>query len=218
MSKTGDNYLRILKLHVIRHEKLKWAREFVFDPQRTLIAGGNGTGKTTLVNVLTNLDSNVETQGNREIMQRYKEVIVIDGTNPAIDGKELYADIFNQTETNKETRINFESILERKLWKVEIYKDLNPDIMAVGEKMCFKYARIFAIRKLLNLDLPVIIDSPYGLLDKALKEGFRDFLGKQNCQQILLATEAEFKGDKVQYNLNINSQNRILNQEVGDYE
>lgn len=201
VSKTGGNYLRILNLHVIKHERFQWAREFIFDPQRTLIAGGNGSGKTTLVNILANLDSNVATQGNRELMQRYKDVIIIDGCNPVIDCQELYTEILKQTDINQETWLNFKSILKRKSWKLEVYQDLNPALMALGEKMCFKYAHIFAIRKALNLELPVIIDSPYGLLDKALKQGFHDFLDKQNCQQILLATEVEFKDDKVQYNL-----------------
>ncbi len=205
-SEADNNYLRILKIHFIHHKMPHGIQEFVFDRQRTLITEDNGTGKAAIMNALTSIDPYVETSGDQELMQRYREVIIINGVNSTIDSKALHAytlDFPDQAEIDNKTRINFESILEKKAWKVDIYKDLNPDMMALGEKMCFKYAYLFAIRQVLNLYLPVIIDSPYGFLDNELREGFRDFLDKQVCQQILLGTAAEFYGDKAHYNLNM---------------
>ncbi len=206
LSEADYNHLRILKIHFIHHKMSRGIQEFVFDRHRTLITGNNGAGKAALMNVLASIASDVEIRGDRELMQRYREVIIINGVNSTIDNKALHAyalDTLDQAEIKNEARINFKLILEKKAWKVDIYKDLNPDMMALGEKMCFKYAYLFAIRQALNLYLPVIIDSPYGLLDNELRKGFRDFLDKQACQQILLGTAAEFHGDKAHYNLNM---------------
>lgn len=66
--------------------------------------------------------------------------------------------------------------------------------MAFGERICLGYALAFAIRKMRNLDLPVVLDSPYGYLDTEQRTGFSEFLKNQSCQQILLGCEAQFMG------------------------
>jgi hypothetical protein len=69
--------------------------------------------------------------------------------------------------------------------------------MSIGERVCLGYAYAFAIRKVLNLGLPIVFDSPYRVLDARLRKGVQTFLKKQACQQILLGIESEFlKEDK----------------------
>jgi len=92
----------------------------------------------------------------------------------------------------REARVIFHTIIYRKPWKTELYRDLNPVIMAAGEKACFGYSLIFALRKILKLDIPIVLDSPYGMLDQELRIGLRDFLKTQPCQQILLGHGSEF--------------------------
>jgi hypothetical protein len=83
-------------------------------------------------------------------------------------------------------------MLYRKPWKAELRKDLSPLTMAAGERVCLGYAYAFAVRKVLNLDLPVVLDSPYSRIDLEQRRAVRTFLKEQPYQQILLGNESEF--------------------------
>ncbi len=50
------------------------------------------------------------------------------------------------------------------------------------------YARVLAIREAVNLDLPLVIDGPYNILDAALRKSISDYLKKLTAQQILLSS------------------------------
>ena len=58
--------------------------------------------------------------------------------------------------------------------------------MATGERVCYFYSFVFAIRKVFNLDIPIILDNPFGLLDPYLRDAVESFLKAQQYQQILL--------------------------------
>ena len=91
-----------------------------------------------------------------------------------------------QKRVASKTRKFFQSILSSKPWKIDAHRDLNVQVMAAGEKICFGYAFVFAVREALKLDVPVVLDSPYAILDDCLRKGLRDFLANQPCQQVLL--------------------------------
>ena len=75
--------------------------------------------------------------------------------------------------------------------------------MSAGERVCLGYAFAFAVRKVLNLGLPIVFDSPYSVLDARLRKGVQTFLKKQVCQQILLGREIELREEgKSHYRLN----------------
>jgi predicted PP-loop superfamily ATPase len=91
-------------------------------------------------------------------------------------------------------------MLSRKTWKIEAHKDLNPNTMAAGERICLGYAYSFAVRKVLNLNLPAVFDAPYGRLDEELKQVIRAFVKEQPCQQVILGSVLEFgEQDKPDY-------------------
>ena len=64
--------------------------------------------------------------------------------------------------------------------------------MTAGERICLGYAYAFAVRKVLNIDLPVVFDAPYASLDSELRQRVSAFLKKQSCQQIILGCDYEF--------------------------
>lgn len=81
-------------------------------------------------------------------------------------------------------------------------KELHREIMTVSEKVCLNYAYALAVLKVLHLDVPVVFDSPYGVLDLVMRDMVCAFLEKQSCQQILLGIESEFQEkNKPQYRL-----------------
>ncbi|RJQ16089.1 MAG: hypothetical protein C4560_10130 [Nitrospiraceae bacterium] len=115
------------------------------------------------------------------------------------DPETIFADILdrqNREAVRGEARAIFQSMLNRKLWRKD-YKDMNYSIMyPISERVCLFYTFAFAIRKVLDLDLPAVFDSPYGMLDSEMRQGVRAFLKEQSCQQILLGKESEFKEDE----------------------
>jgi len=217
------NYVRFVKLHLKNYGIFLGSNELNFDRHRTLIVGGGGSGKTLIANALAKLgpvkgikahfnadhpEMSVEvvTKGNRNLVNKYGSVIFLScefTELPTFNLETPFAGIFshkNGEVVMTEARTIFHALLSRKPMKNEIYKNLNPVTMAAGERVCLGYAYSFAIRKVMNLDLPVVLDSPYSRLDPELRHGVRAFLKEQPCQQILLGGDYEFKEeDKPHY-------------------
>ena len=218
MLETLPNSVRFLKLHLKNYGIFLGSNEINFDRHRTLIAGSNGTGKTIIVNALANLGPakgvklhqqaiqsemsvDVVTEGNRDLINKYSSLIFLSFEFLElyiIDKDNSFQDILDQHQLKAikdEAREIFQTMLSPKSGKMEAYKDLNHNIMPAGEKICLSYAYGFAVRKLLNLDLPVVFDAPYARLDLLLKQRVSEFVKKQPYQQIILGHEAEFNGD-----------------------
>ena len=233
MTKTISNSVRFVKIHLEDYGIFRGANTIEFKQHQTLICGKNGTGRTTIANALAHLgpapgvrphilaDSlkmsvKVETMGNRELIKQYADIIFLGCNNELIDNQEA---IFKSIENNQhreeikdEARSIFHALLSEKPWKIKIDDDLNYNIMPGSEKICLGYAFAFAARKVLNLDIPFVFDSPYGILDTELRDGVCAFLKKQSCQQIMLGSENEFgKEDKAHFTLNyINNSSQII--------
>ncbi len=222
MTKTISSSVRFVKIHLRNYGIFRGSSEIEFKQHQTLICGKGGTGKTTIANALAHLgpapgvsphilaDSpkmsvEVETTGNRELVKKYADLIFLG--SEVIDNQEA---IFECTRTNQnrkdindEAKSIFHALLPDKPCKIEMHDDLNYNIMAAGEKICLGYAFAFAARKVLNLDIPSVFDSPYGMLDIESRDGVCAFLKKQSCQQIMLCSEREFsKEDKAHFTLN----------------
>jgi len=225
MQELHPNFVRFMKLSLNNYGVFKGSNVFVFDEHRTIITGAHGTGKTTIVNALANLGPvtgverniysevpemsvDVVTTGDRNLIKSYKKLIFLDGHEPQMimkNKEEVLSNILNNKDRVMiidETKSIFRRLLVEKPHKIKLHSDLKPNLMAGGEHVCIGYAYIFAIRNVLGIDLPIVIDSPYGLLDPNLINGVREFLLEQSCQQILLSWDDEFtKEGEIQYNL-----------------
>jgi ABC-type thiamine transport system ATPase subunit len=210
MTDIQSNSVRFVKLHLRNYGIFLGSNDLNFDRHRTLIVGMNGTGKTTIVNALAQLGSvkgvkahirtkhsemsvEVVTEGNRKLVNEYNSLIFL-----SEELREL--PIPDQAAVRTEAWETLQTMLHRKYWNIDTYKDFTPPTMAAGERVCFGYAYAFAVRKVLNLDLPVVLDSPYARLDSDLRQRVSAFLKDQPCQQILLGGESEFnEKDKPHY-------------------
>lgn len=215
MTDIQSNSVRFVKLHLRNYGIFLGSNELNFDRHRTLILGRCGTGKTTIVNALAHLgpaqgvkahihakhpEMSVEvvTKGNRKLVNEWRSVIFLSyefTELPMFNQETPFTGILNHQcleAVRTEAREIFQTVLHRKPWKLEPHKDLITRTMSAGERVCLGYAFAFAIRKVLNLDLPVVLDSPYGRLDSEKRQAVRAFLKDQPCQQILLGSELEF--------------------------
>lgn len=206
----GDKFtasVRFIGLKLQDHGVFRGSNEIVFGRGVTVIAGATGTGKTTIISALTSLGSEVVTEGDRELIQKYRRLIFFGSHSELLGREELFAGIIYglwDRETMQEMRAIFMKMLVLKLRNARAPRDLDPSKMAAGERCCLGYASAFAARKALGLDLPVVFDSPYGILDRDLRQGVSAFLQEQSCQRILLGLEDEFSGlEKPDYVLEI---------------
>lgn len=213
-------FVRFEKINIHDYGVFSGQHEFIFNPQQTLIEGGHSSGKTTIINALAsfgpapgvkpnlcadlpNMSVTVTTNGDRELIDQFGSIIFFDGESLfdrgyGFEGAAL-AGIRLNTIKGEVSDI-FEAMLRRKLWKTEEAKELYSG-MTAGSRFCLGLAIVFAVRNSLGLELPLVIDSPYGPLDNNLRARVRDFLGKQACQQILLCSPSQIDGGEVDYTL-----------------
>lgn len=189
--------VRFISLKLQDHGVFKGSNEIVFGRGVTVIAGAAGMGKTTIVRVLAGLGPEVTTEGGQELIQKYGRLIFLGSRSALLGREELFAGIIYDLwdrEAMMETRAIFMKMLVPKLRNARAPRDLDPSKMAAGERCCLGYASAFAARKALGLDLPVVFDSPYGILDRESRQGVSAFLREQSCQRILLGLKDEFSG------------------------
>ena len=215
MEPMNSNSVFFVKLRLNNYGPFLGPNELVFDRHRTVIIGKGGTGKTIIANALSALgpaagikpsinaehsamSAEVVTRGDRELVKKYRDLIFLGcGTGAwfVINQETIFSEMLkgHQRKTvTEEARSIFQTMLEGKPWNIEAQKHLIPESRSMGEQICLGYAYIFAIRKALNLDLPAVFVSAFGLLDLKQRHGVSAFLKGQSCQQILLGTQYEF--------------------------
>jgi len=222
MKVQAANYFRFVRLRLRGYKIFGSINDFKFNRGRTLIVGDNGVGKTTIIEALESLGPSMRgalplrtansqgvssvaviTDGDCELIRRYRSLIFINPEfyryidvhrqGPVINNMVPYS---ARGEVVSKTRKFFKRIVSFKAGKFYMHRDLDPVTMAAGEKICFGFAFVFAVREALKLDVPVVLDSPYAMLDECLRKGLREFLKSQPCQQILLGHEREFKEEE----------------------
>ena len=215
--------VRFEKLHLHNYGVFFGSHDFVFERQQTIIVGGCGAGKTTIVNALANLgpargikpnseanpqemSAKVTTSGNPKLIEKYRILIFL-GSEAVVHiakNQETILSEFPDAPKNTvkdEIETIFRALLKEKPHKIKAHQDLEPHVMAGSETVCLGYAFAFAVRKVLNLDIPAVFDSPCGLLDPEGRNGFYSFLKQQPCQQILLCSASELDKNEGHYKL-----------------
>lgn len=205
MNKTSTGPISFVSLQLRGHGIFQDGGEIIFGRRRTVIAGGGGSGKTTIVRALAGLGAEVTVIGDRKFLRKHSRLVFLDERFlPIVPGKTINpsdGDMLSSAE-RAETLAMFTEMLAAKPLKARMHRDLNPGPMASGERCCLALASVFAARKTLGLELPIVIDSPFALLDTELKLGVRQFLYRQECQVILLGHEVEFAdGEEIDYRL-----------------
>lgn len=139
----------------------------------------------------------VVTSGNRALLKDHRDIIFLRCVSlQTLAEKHFLINNFDDHVVKKleeETKAAFHKILQYKPHKMRIHHGLDPKLMAAGERFSLGLSVVFAVRKATNLDLPLVMDSPYGWLDAETRKGLSEFLKRETCQQILLGSEEEFR-------------------------
>jgi DNA sulfur modification protein DndD len=70
-------------------------------------------------------------------------------------------------------------------------KLLHPDVLSAGEKEALVFAFITGLNQTIDTSIPLIIDTPFGHLDKEHQQNIINSLPKLNSQVIILATDRD---------------------------
>lgn len=203
-----------------------------FNENITLIVGENGTGKTTIFNALKYaIDANNNALYDNEITLEYSgntsdiiqyidimfisdvEILSLEQDDTAIN---RCLDKNDKDRFHEITKTYFKNICSYKTSEIKSYPDLDPSYMAMGTRICLAYSKLFAIRDVMQLNLPLILDSLMGPLDLLLRDGLIDFLSCNNYQKIILASPYELNSRLLEsastvYTINYeNNQSKIV--------
>ena len=225
MNEISRDFVRFDEIHLENYGIFSGSNSFVFDRRRTVILGNNGSGKTTLFNALVRLGPDpairpnmysdtgfplvqVMTSGNRDLVAQYRKLIFLDGESTMILAADFDKSAYDLS-FGKST-----GDLERAAWEIFIrfrefippefstYRDLaDSGFCAMGEMNCYGYALVFAARSILNIDLPLVLDTPFGCLDGQSREVIADYLDSLSGQQIMLISPSQSQRYEVNYRL-----------------
>lgn len=219
MSDEYDDYLMFDKLNLnncdvsMRDDIFRYYRgncSYIFNENITTIVGKMGAGKTTLLNTLHSLGleqhafdcddidgAQLITHGNRELITKYSDIMFIQCENMTIKLDDVYRKAIKRCDPVKLDSVIlniFNNLVENQPHKIKIAGGLNPlKMVNTTEMICFRYAVVFATRKLLKLNLPLVLDDPYSYLDSEIAESLKEFLLTQDCQKIFLLRERRRK-------------------------
>ena len=209
--------VRFTKMRLHNYGVFRGTHDFNFNRRRTLIILGEG--KTTAAQALAHMRPvkgitpnslaqrsdmfvEVETTGSRNLIRKYGRIIYLSSSTAealAVGRESTIIRKLNREQRcdlKKETRAIFQAILAWKRYKIQIHHDLDPQTMAAGERICLGYAIACAMRKVIGLNLPMVLDSPYSALDADLRRGFSAFLKGESSQQIIVGSELELRGER----------------------
>jgi hypothetical protein len=186
--------------------------EIEFHSGLNVILGPNGAGKTTILEALTNPGSlparrvhlgiphpqmsfEVETHGNAELLGRHRDLIFLHEDFYTLSLEELpewlQADDPDRLEEDA-SRIYLQWIpyLESPLRRYTLPEMLWKGFGS-GDKLLASLAYVFAARNQLGLDLPLVMERPFSILDTRHSERLASHIRQLPDQVILLMTDSE---------------------------
>ena len=110
---------------------------------------------------------------------------------PANDPDEAARDLSYAQDTNELKDASWE-IFSRLVERHSVYGSGHyprleeSECWSMGEKVLYGTAMVIAARSKLNVDLPLIFESPFFCLDVGYREGLADYLESMGGQQIML--------------------------------
>jgi hypothetical protein len=210
MTTKNSNYCRFTKLTLRDYGVFNGINHIDFNADRNLILGNSGTGKTTIWKALACLGPSpdveehhhvlnprmsvtVETIGNRDLLIKYRKIVFLSDaaryqdatfhellTDDQYGSLEIEAlDYFHQLLPDGQRLLNGRNLMEFQKYG------------AMNDQLFVHLSFVFAIRKILELNLPIVLESPYGPLDDMHSYALSKFLKNLRCQQILLVNEFE---------------------------
>jgi len=172
--------------------------EITFSNGKTVIAGPVSSNRTQIFHLLESLSKKVEVEGNFELLRKYGHFFFINSDPMPQDWRNMpYACIPCGGHRFSEEIISwdfFQEMIATRQGKEVRIEDFDFKHLSQQEKRCWWYASAFATKQVLKLNLPIVIDSPYAMLDNKLRQGVNAFLKKQSGQLILIGVESEFVG------------------------
>jgi ABC-type glutathione transport system ATPase component len=221
MKESAHNAVRFERLQLQNYGVFAGVHDFVFNPGRTVIVGRSGSGKTTLCNALACLGAargvlayepaitagmsvTVTTSGNRGLIRKYRRLIFLRDRDMATcrDPADIFmAPLDSQCRAvcQKEAAGIFAEILQGDPYKVAEHGTFDPSRMAFGDRVCLFLAFAIAARKASRFDLPLVLESPFVVLDSCLRVQVDAFLRHQQCQQIFILSPHECGEGPVHY-------------------
>ena len=208
MTKDNVNYVRFDKSTINNYGCFQGENEYTFNSRRTVISGDYGSGKTLFMNVLVNLgfvpgftpdnkdtDVKVSTHGDRASINKYAHVIFLECECMTHNLEKVYQYTMERFAEQNVIDVVLEiynRLVTNQPHKRKSYSELTPVGMVNNtEQICLSFALFFATRKLLNINLPLVLDNPFGQLDSEINESIDEYLSSLDCQQILLVNNNE---------------------------
>lgn len=185
--------VRFVSVRLEDRGPIRGRQSIEFGSGMTVIAGGGGSGKTSIFRSMAELGPGVKTRGERGLLLEHGRLVFLAGNNVSVADDAIPAGIELGGSVQAAGRI-FMALLEHKPWKARMHSNMDPGPMAAGEWQCLRYAMAFAEREALRLDLPLVLDSSFGRLDDELRQGLVAYLQGLGCQVVILASPSEVAG------------------------
>jgi ABC-type glutathione transport system ATPase component len=221
-SKSDSVYFKQAILH--NYGPFEGRNSISFRRHRTVIGGPSGSGKSTIFNTLAHLgaigrltrsDSNesshvdISVEGDSQIIKDYHRLIFLQpesGVRAQPAWEDEITDVYLTKDQMPTFRARTTSIFNT-LTSISLEtKNAGTDEMSHGERHGLYLAQMFAVRQLLPLHLPVVIERPFAGVDLPQRQRTNEFLKSQHTQQILLCSEHSLIGsDNQKYVLETNN-------------
>ena len=175
--------------NLFENEKLL---EFNFSSHITIITGGNGQGKTTLFNILKN-QNKINSKNKLEIndinnyLITYRHLIFFNGEDVIaakdflLDRKFLEVNKLSVNAILKSIKEDYPYI-DDKILTLDQFKELN---CGTSERIFLNFLILKAIRHQLNIEIPLILDAPFTLIDPSYRSPLMNIFAEISNQVIV---------------------------------
>ena len=201
------SFLRFDELTMHDHRIFRGFHAFSFGTARTEIIGSNGTGKSTIAELLathdpadngrTNVTLRVSPEGSESVLRRHRELVHVRddyqlrttmlrrlSANPALSALE---------EAASEYILRFfphAHVLLKRHRPLDILKGAWG---GYGTSVAAAWAFLLAERDTVNYRLPLVLDDPFGSMDSELRRAFSALVSPLETQVILLTSEYQLR-------------------------